>query len=599
MHEIYKKASFIAPIIYLSLEGIVFITVLIGGYLAYLARVVLIEYYTMTWIIVVLLLFYLKQREHHVLISVPFLEMLETSRSSPLLGIVIFILSSPILADVLFLNGLKSLTVPNSDIKEILAVVIFSAGFLVMFIEKTLEISKDYSKIHITKVISRTSTILPKLRSHIVIGGYGNIGQRLAERLLQMLYIGSMDNEKWKMYWVWIFDGTKLKLEKLFPFLVILDPNTDKWDYKLEDPYFKSLGLEAIIPTWGDRVFVPIVGSDLKSDNTWKLLNFERAKAVIQTFKNKETESYLLQRQTLTTVVIRSSVSTSYSEISEKDETGKALRFYPPFELGTLLLRRLYAALSETFWKGQSYIIFLIGNGPEVYYALKAWDKLVEELLPRLERGRSSEEKVQDAAIDNGEAKRTDEKCAHEFLKNIIVISSDNFIKENSSPLELDCDKENNSLKILNEIFKENSIDNEFIRKRLIEYYLPIRHDRQRGFKKVATVYVLPEVTFRVIKHLCNIVQTLNKTSRESRKIVPIFVIIGKEGISESLCLEVFKALSGYTEDYWIIAPYFFRNELERLLESAYRNGIDLNRVHLFHPYKTIREGVSNFVRWD
>lgn len=579
----YTKLDILLPVMYVFVEvGIGWASFISVYYLEHnivFTNNIFITLYSIVWGLSLFTVFLIKWVKYKHLFGTPILELLEISKVYFPYNILLFIFSSPLL----LIGTLLLFKISSRDL--IVSTFLFSFGLLLALLDNTLKSMESYPLAHIEKVFQTLIPEILTLKDHIVIGGYGNVGKSISERLLHLLYLSKSDEEikgeQKKVKWFWLYDGERLNLRRFFPYLIIVDKEHHKWDYKTENPQLGTVGLEEIIPIWGERIYVPILSSNLRSDNVWNLLNLEKSKAIIQTFGDKEIENYLLQKHSSSFVVVRASNSTSYSEVSQRELEGKVLRFYPPSELSNLLMRRIYAAIANIAQTENKYVIFFIGSGPELYYSLKAWDKLQREPLIR-------------SLIEDDD---------NEYLHNVVVLTHDPFIIENSNKLSCLRKKrrkhQDPALIVPDNILcslRQESGDS-FIRERLYEFYLPIRHEQHnRGeFKKVLTVNVSPELLFRTLTHL------LNKLKSENEDIVPIFVVIGKEGSTEASCIELFKALSALygnsnNKNYWIIAPYFFQHEFERLLESAKANDINLMRLHLFQPYKTIREGVSNLV---
>ena len=505
--------------------------------------------YVLLWTLVYVLLLMWKLSKYDYMISVSQLELNSLIWNSTSYALFLRLLSSPLFPMLMFyFLWNRNELVYSSDV--VFGSVIFSATIGLTILEKTITHIDNYPRLLMEKTMSSLTSRLLHISGHIIIGGYGNIGQTLSQRILQVMryYPGSASMNHLKTCFLWIVKGGKFKLKRLFLNLIILDKNTDRWDYVFPHAIFKQAGIESVSPAMGSEVYVPIISSDLKSDHTWNALNFNESRAIVQTFENRETESYLLQKNTPASVVVRSTSSTLYSEITFRDKVGQIFRFYPAFELGTLLMRRIYAAVVETLDKGQGKpLLVFIGRGPELYYALKSWQKVANN-------------------IANGE-------YGNKKVLNIII-TDDQIFKEMSE-------------------MSSNWIDSVHVgnlfNDHLFEYKLPLRHGEEENFVRFPMIMYPLSLVYAVLRDLIN----------KNKSLVPIFIIVGKEGTSESISKEVFRVTRDMGgRKYYIIVPYFYRDEFRHILESAKGFGVNLNRLHLFQPYKEIQEGVSNYIMW-
>jgi len=208
---------------------------------------------------------------------------------------------------------------------------------------------------------TKLANLILDMRGHLVVFGYGHLGQRVVDRELRKL---TRQQRQRRVRFEKII-SPELDLEELCPSFMIVDRDLSKLLFSASNDFLGNFGVVAALedrreefsaaPPRRDaghrhRILVPIVQGDVTEPFTMSRVNFERAGFLISTVSQEERIREVFDRATF--VGLRAIICVSRSD-QMVNLTYKATRFpiafvYPKQDSGAALGQRLIAAVLKT-----------------------------------------------------------------------------------------------------------------------------------------------------------------------------------------------------------------------------------------------------------
>ncbi|MDZ7266814.1 MAG: hypothetical protein ONB48_06480 [candidate division KSB1 bacterium] len=339
----------------------------------------------------------------------------------------LFLIAMPLIVDLV---GKPLLLQAMVGADQILFAFTLLAAWVSPLVYAGVYVDRTYTTYFNTKL----ANLILDMRGHLVIFGYGHLGQRVVDRELLKIRRQAAGDRRTRFEKI---ITPELDLEELCPAFMIVDRDLSKLLFSAQNDFLGNFGVVAALEeryataavpgsrllSHRRRILVPIVQGDVTEPFTMSRVNFERAGFLISTVSQEERIREVFDRATA--AGLRAIICVSRSD-QMVNLTYKATRFpltfvYPKQDTGVALGQRLLAAVLKVLPHlpaGRTPRILVVGRNKANHYMLEtlwhAWPgadltkkaAVFSEMLRFIVTGSESVDPLPRLAQDTGEPDR-------------------------------------------------------------------------------------------------------------------------------------------------------------------------------------------------
>ena len=219
----------------------------------------------------------------------------------------------------------------------------------------------------------KLSSIIQKMKDHVVVIGYGNLGKKICSNLIEEGIVSSEKDFIEILY-------PDLEVRKICRSLLVVDLNNQWFDRVHKDPILEKVG----VARSRENILIPAIIGDTKSEAIREGSNLQNSNLFILAsadYAATFTMSKFANRVDANSIIaVRDSAQKDY--FSPKMTAHDTFFVYPTFQAGISLGRILslrYFKLAEKISEGHFPRIVIAGEGKQIHYLIETfWIEMQE-----------------------------------------------------------------------------------------------------------------------------------------------------------------------------------------------------------------------------
>ncbi|KYK36331.1 MAG: hypothetical protein AYK19_00895 [Theionarchaea archaeon DG-70-1] len=278
---------------------------------------------------------------------------------------------------IIYLKNLLSGVIRvDLEILRILAVFhLWMGSFILWFTPFVVSLTQLETKFE-ANFDRRLREIIQKMRDHIVIIGFGNLGRKVCSDLIERNVISPQKDTTEVL-------TPDLEVRKICKNLLVIDVNDELFDRVHTDPILQNIGVARRRPRVAGKkedILIPAIIGDINSETTKDSSQMRRSKLFISApsdYRATFTLSKYANARDLNSIIsVEDSAQRDY--FSPKMTAHDTFFIYPAFQEGIALGRvtslcysRLREEMSEE--KSKNLEIVIVGEGKQIHYLMETF----------------------------------------------------------------------------------------------------------------------------------------------------------------------------------------------------------------------------------